>query len=363
MATSETKQLKYGWTTGACATAATKAAYEGLITGTIPKSVTIVLPKGQTPTFAVIGDQLTKDTATAGIIKDAGDDPDVTHGAAIMVKVKRGGKGVSFKAGKGVGTVTKAGLPIEPGEPAINPVPRQMMQGVIEELVAIHGEPGDVIIEISVPNGEKIAKKTWNGRLGILGGISILGTTGIVVPYSCSAWIHSIHRGIDVARAASTPHIGAAVGNMSEKLIMKTHGLVETDLIDMGDFVGGMLKYLKKNPVPKLTISGGFAKMSKMARGEMDLHSKRSKVDKAALAVHLESLGADKVTVSQAENANTALEILQLSQKHDFQLGNLIAANCLKIAHEKLDGIDISMEILLCDRAGNLVGKAADENF
>lgn len=359
------EKLKYGWTTGACATAATKAAFKALITGVFPKAVTITLPKGQTPTFAVTNTKLNKDSASAGIIKDAGDDPDVTHGATIISTVSWSDNqsGILFKAGPGVGTVTKPGLPIPPGEPAINPVPRELMTKVIEELANEHNVSPDVNIEISVPNGEKIAKSTWNGRLGIVGGLSILGTTGVVVPYSCSAWIHSIHRGIDVARATNTDHIGAAVGNMSEKLILKTHPLKETDLIDMGDFVGGMLKYLKKNPVPKVTIAGGFAKMSKLAMGKMDLHSKRSQVDKTWLASLLNTLGAEDEIVEKAKLANTALEILNDAKANELDIGNLVAEKAKQIVDDKLTDETIEIEILICDRSGQLVGRAANEGF
>ena len=359
------EKLKYGWTTGACATAATKAAFEALITGVFSKAVTITLPKGQTPTFSVTNAKLNAESASAGIIKDAGDDPDVTHGATIISTVSWNDNqsGVFFKAGPGVGTVTKPGLPIPPGEPAINPVPRELMTKVIEELANEHNVSPDVNIEISVPNGEKIAKSTWNGRLGIVGGLSILGTTGVVVPYSCSAWIHSIHRGIDVARATSTNHIGAAVGNMSEKLILKTHPLTETDLIDMGDFVGGMLKYLKKNPVPKVTIAGGFAKMSKLAMGEMDLHSKRSQVDKAWLGSLLNTLGATDEIVEKAKSANTALEILNDAKANELDIGNLVAEKAKQIVDDKLADETIEIEILICDRSGQLVGRAANEGF
>lgn len=358
MPESDSKNLKYGWTTGACATAASKAAFEALITGTFTKTVTITLPKGQTPTFDLIETELTDSYALAGIIKDAGDDPDVTHGATIIAKVTKGGQGISFKSGKGVGTVTKPGLPLNPGEPAINPAPRKMMEEAINEVAKQHNVPANVIIEISVPNGEKIAKNTWNGRLGIVGGLSILGTTGVVVPYSCSAWIHSIHRGIDVARASNVKHIGAAVGNMSEKLLMKEHGFNESDIIDMGDFVGGMLKYLKKKPVPNLSIAGGFAKMSKLADGAMDLHSKRSQVNKKMLAEKMQDLGASNKTITATRSANTALEILQLAKSSDLPIADCIANQAKEIVEEKLTDTPMNVEILICDRSGNLIGKA-----
>ncbi|RCL00850.1 MAG: cobalt-precorrin-5B (C1)-methyltransferase [Candidatus Tokpelaia sp. JSC189] len=198
------KQLRTGWTTGACAMAATKAALTALITGNFPDPVGIILPKGEMPWFQLKITSLGEDYATAGIIKDAGDDPDVTHGAIIIATVypTPPGTGIIFQAGKGVGTVTRAELLIPPGEPAINPIPRKMMCDVVEEICRKYSLPPDVMITISVPDEEKIAQKTWNPQLGIIGGISILGTTGVIHPFSCSAWIHSIHRGIDVARAA-----------------------------------------------------------------------------------------------------------------------------------------------------------------
>ncbi|MDB5562621.1 MAG: Cobalt-precorrin-6 synthase, anaerobic, partial [Hyphomicrobiales bacterium] len=191
------KPLRRGWTTGACATAATKAALTALLTGKFEDPVAITLPGGQTPAFALAQEALGDGFAEAGIIKDAGDDPDVTHGALVVARIARGvrGKGISFHAGTGVGTVTKPGLPLPVGEPAINPVPRKMMREVAEALASAHGIAPDFAITVSIRDGEKLAEKTWNPRLGIIGGLSILGTTGIVIPYSCSAWIHSIHRG------------------------------------------------------------------------------------------------------------------------------------------------------------------------
>lgn len=191
-------------------------------------------------------------TSQVSVVKDAGDDPDVTHGALIESTVRRGkpGSGITFKAGKGVGTITRPGLPLPPGEPAINPVPRKMIETAIREVA---GDDADFEVEISVRDGEKIAEKTLNGRLGIVGGISILGTTGIVIPFSCSAWIHSIWRGIDVARATGCTHLLGATGNTSEKAGQAVYGLPETALIDMGDFIGGMLKYLRSHPVERVT--------------------------------------------------------------------------------------------------------------
>lgn len=352
--------LRRGWTTGACATAATKAAYTALLTGEFPDPVSIRLPKGQEPAFALAREDASEDAAMAGIIKDAGDDPDVTHGALILSTVRKGapGSGVAFRAGVGVGTVTKPGLPIPPDEPAINPVPREMMRGVVADVAAAHGGTGDVIIEISVPDGETLARETWNPRLGIVGGISILGTTGIVVPFSCAAWIHSIHRGIDVARAMNVSHVAAAVGSTSERMVQATYDLPETSLIDMGDFAGGMLKYLRKHPLPRITIAGGFAKLSKLAAGSLDLHSGRSQVDKDFLADLLADLGAGPEDVASARDANTALEILQLAEARGLDLAGRVAERAHDIAVAQLQGADIAVEIMVADRSGKLIGRA-----
>ncbi|MGW4648411.1 cobalt-precorrin-5B (C(1))-methyltransferase [Kitasatospora sp. NPDC004289] len=353
--------LRHGWTTGACATAATTAAYTALLTGEFPDPVTITLPKGQRPAFALAAELLTPGrSAMAGVVKDAGDDPDVTHGALIRSTVRHGapGSGVVFEAGPGVGTVTKAGLPIPPGEPAINPVPRQLMRDHVAEVAARFGGSGDVVVQISVDHGEEIARSTWNPRLGILGGLSILGTTGIVVPYSCSAWIDSIRRGVDVARAAGRTHVAGCTGSTSEKVAVAVHGLPEDALLDMGDFAGAVLKYLKRHPVPRLTIAGGFAKLSKLAAGHLDLHSGRSQVDKSFLADLARQGGADPALVTAVAEANTGLEAVQLCTAAGVPLGDLVAARARRTALDVLAGAPIEVDVICIDRAGTIVGTA-----
>lgn len=349
--------LRRGWTTGACAAAAARAAWQALLTGTFPDPVELVLPKGDRPSFPLARTVLGDGSATAGIVKDAGDDPDVTHGALVLATVRRGapGAGVTFRAGEGVGTVTRAGLPLSVGEPAINPAPRAMIRRAIEEVSAEEGAPADAEVTVSVPGGEALAAKTWNPRLGIVGGISILGTSGVVIPYSCSAWIQSIHSGIDVARAAGLSHIAGATGKTSEAAVKARHGLGEEALIDMGDFAGGMLKYLRRHPVPQVTIAGGFAKMVKLAQGAMDLHSSRSRVDFARLAGWLGELGADEATIAAAARANTAAEVLELAG--DLPLGELVARRAREAALAALSG-GVEADVLVVDRGGRIVGEA-----
>jgi len=351
--------LRYGWTTGACATAATTAAYTALLTGEFPDPVRIQLPKGQQPAFALATEELSAGRAMSGIVKDAGDDPDVTHGALVRSTVWYGepGTGVVFQAGPGVGTVTKPGLPLPVGEPAINPVPRQLMREHVARVAAAHGGTGDVVVEISVDHGEELARRTWNPRLGILGGLSILGTTGVVVPYSCSAWIDSIRRGIDVARAAGYHHVAGCTGSTSERVATELYGLGEDALLDMGDFAGAVLKYLKRHPIDRLTIAGGIGKLAKLADGHLDLHSGRSQVNFAMLAGLVEKAGGGNDLADRVRGANTALEALQLCQAAGLPLGDLIAEGSRSTANDVLAGAPVEVDVVVIDRAGTIVGR------
>jgi cobalt-precorrin-5B (C1)-methyltransferase len=348
--------LRSGWTTGACATAATAAAYEALLTGEFPDPVTIRLPQ-HAPAFALAVESLGDGVAMAGVVKDAGDDPDVTDGALVRSTVRRGtpGSGVTFVAGPGVGTVTKPGLPLPVGEPAINPRPREFIRAHVAEIASRLGDSGDLVVEISIDDGEEIARSTWNPRLGILGGLSVLGTTGVVVPYSCSAWIDSIRRGIDVARAAGHPHVAGCTGSTSERVAVEIYGLPEDALLDMGDFAGAVLKYLRRHPVPRLTVVGGFAKLSKLAAGHLDLHSARSQVDLGFLA----GLAADHGQPLELADANTGLEALHRAQAAGVPLGDLVAERATDTALEVLREAPVTVDVICIDRAGTVVGRSA----
>src|SRR5262249_36808943 len=180
--------------------------------------------------------------------------------------------------------------------------------------------------------GAEMAKQTWNGRLGILGGLSILGTTGIVHPYSCSAWIASIHRGIDVARANGLMHVAACTGSTSEAGIRRLYQLPDIAIIDMGDFAGGMLKYLRRHPVPRATMAGGFATIANRAAGAGDLHSGRSQVDNRLLAQALAELGATAAQLEAARQANTANEVLAIAHAAGLPLADRIAEQARGVA-------------------------------
>lgn len=343
----ERSNLRRGWTTGACATAAAKAAYAALLGHGFPDPVQITLPGGKHAAFALAETSFTPDSATAAVVKDAGDDPDVTHGALIRVTVRRLEAGIVFRAGPGVGTVTRPGLPIPPGEPAINPVPRQMITAALHEIA----EHPAAEITIGIDDGEALATKTLNARLGIVGGLSILGTTGIVIPYSCAAWIDTIHRGIDVARATGLTHIAGSTGSTSEAAVQALHQLPETALIEMGDFAGGMLKYLRAHPVHRVTIAGGVAKMTKLAQGRLDLHSKRGTADLAALAAYAPAPLRPLIAAS-----NTVAEAFS-----HYPLGDAVAEAAWRTAAEVLTPAPIALEIVLFDRTGTLVGRYAHD--
>ena len=353
-----TTNLRFGWTTGTCATAAVNAAYTAMVTGAFPERVSVITPGGKEADLEVAFTDQGQDWVKAGIIKDAGDDPDVTHGAMIIACLRQGlpQSGVTFTRGDGIGLITKPGLPIAVGEQAINPVPRQMMAEAIDQLATALGGPRDITIEISVPDGTKIALKTWNPRLGIEGGLSILGTTGVVRPFSCSAWIASIHRGIDVARANGLIHVSGSTGSTSEKAVIARYNLPEIALMDMGDFVGGMLKYMRRNPVANLTIAGGFAKMAKLGQGAIDLHSARSQVDFTALADLAAACGYDHDMVT---NANSVLDVVQQGTlEMRVELANAIAAAAQKTALGVVAGAAVNIEILVVARDGQINGTA-----
>ena len=343
-------RLKRGWTTGACATAATKAGLYALWSDEKLDVVSITLPKGEQPLFCISFFEQKIDGVEVGIIKDAGDDPDVTHGSLIKVKVQETDNGIEFCAGPGVGIVTKPGLPIPVGDPAINPMPRKFISEIINETAKLFNKLPNIKVTISIPDGENIAKKTWNPRLGIENGLSILGTTGIVRPFSCAAWIASIHRGIDVAVATKTSHVAGCTGSTSESVVQSLYKLPDHAMLDMGDFSGGLLKYLRRHPIQKLTIGGGIGKITKLAQGAKDLHSKRSQVDFEIL-----NKWSTEFNLGKIKNVNTALEALEICGP---KLAEIVAKKALERINEQLLNSNVICDVVIIDRAGNIVGRA-----
>lgn len=351
--------LRSGLTTGTCATATSLAAATLLLGGAVNDAVEVTLPKGRIVTLRLeFCRVVAQGTAEAGTVKDAGDDPDVTHGALVHAQARlTETPGVAFKAGEGVGTVTRPGLVLGVGEPAINPVPRQMMTAHLGQLAAAYGYGGGFEITLGVEHGAALAIKTMNPRLGIVGGLSILGTSGIVRPFSCAAYIASIHQGIDVAHTNGYDHIAACTGNASEDTIRRLYGLPDIALIEMGDFVGAVLKHLRKVPVARLSLCGGFGKISKLAAGHMDLHSRHSAIDLPKLAGWAASLGADEHLQAQIHSANTSQQALAQALAVNIPLGDEVCRQALAFARSVVPAT-VEVEVIAIDRQGGVVGRA-----
>jgi cobalt-precorrin-5B (C1)-methyltransferase len=362
---SEQKQpLRTGLTTGTCATACCLAVGHLLLGKVCKTTASVTLPKPKDASKQVdieltVVEHRGPNAAYAETIKDAGDDPDATHGATVWVSVSLVSQlGICFIAGAGVGTVTRSGLLLDVGQAAINPIPRQMMSEHLTHLAQVYQYAGGFEVTIGVINGAEIAKKTMNGRLGIVGGLSILGTSGIVRPYSCSAWIASIHQGLDVAAANDYAHIAATTGNTSEAFIGQYYALDDMQLIEMGDFAGAVLKHLKKAPVKRLSICGGFGKISKLADGHLDLHSGKSSINLPHLADIALSLGADSHLVKAIKACNTSLEAVGLCQAEGIDLASAVCQNALIFAQQMIPK-SVQLEIFAIDRQGRLLGTAA----
>jgi len=352
--------MREGFTTGACATAASLGATRALIHQQPVEAVTIHLPAGRDATFALARCELSPQQARCGVIKDAGDDPDATHGAEIISTVAwRDEPGLNLTGGSGVGVVTRPGLGLDVGGPAINPVPRRMIS---EHVVA---EAGDLLdtrglrVEISVPRGEEIARKTLNARLGILGGISILGTTGIVKPWSTAAWRASVMQAIDVAAANDQRHIVLSTGGRSEKYSMRQlPDLPELAFVEMGEFTGAALKRCVERDCQAVTLAGMVGKFSKLAQGHFMTHVAGNQVDLVFLATIAAECGASGAVQDEIRAANTARHFQEIVLAHHLRgVFDRIAAD---VRTRSLDLVEhrLHLECLLFDFDGTILGSA-----
>lgn len=353
-------QMRHGYTTGACSTATTKAALIALITGEAQEQATIHLPVGRDATFTIEKCEIMENSVRAETIKDAGDDPDATHQALIVSTVSwMDTSGIILDGGVGVGRVTKPGLQVPVGEAAINPVPRKMIVSTVQQTLAEFQMDRGVKVVISVPDGEEIAKKTLNVRLGIIGGISILGTRGTVIPFSSSAYMASIVQAISVAKASSCEHLVLTTGGRSEKYAMELFSeLPEEAFIEMGDFVGFSLKQCKKQGIKKVSLVGMMGKFSKVAQGAMMVHSKGSAVDFDFLADIAKSVGASEELVNEIVHANTASQVgdLMVEANHNEFFNKLCEACCHSALKEVKGGLE--METAIFTMKGQLLGRA-----
>ena len=306
--------LRTGWTTGTCASAAAKAATTALDTGRVQHAVEVALPDGQRVSFPVDECTLSKNQAQAQavVVKDAGDDPDVTHGARLTATVRwRQEPGIALDGGVGVGVVTKPGLGLELGGPAINPVPRAMITQAVGEAVDL--SKNGVTVIISVPDGERMARKTTNARLGIIGGISILGTTGIVRPFSTASWRASVEQAISVLAAQGEDTVVLCTGGRTEKGAMKLlPHLPEVCFVEVGDFTGAALRKAAEHHLGQVVFVGMAGKLTKLAAGVLMTHYTRSKVDLALLEDITRAVGGPDDLAAQTGKANTARHAAEL---------------------------------------------------
>ncbi len=312
------KALRKGFTTGTCAAAGAKAAAHALFGAMLGKrlrparSVLVSLPRGGELKVPVNRVLLEKGSARASVIKDAGDDPDVTNKAEFATEVKITGSAgrIVIKGGDGVGTVTKPGLKIRPGRPAINPVPLKMIRRAVREEMERFGVSPSVRVTVTVPEGSRLAGKTMNPRLGIVGGISILGTTGIVEPMSLAAFTHSIYCGVDVAVAGGLKEVVFSTGRSSEKAAERLLKLPEPSYVLTGDHMGSALRYASnRKAIERVVIAGQFGKFTKLSAGNFETHCSDSSVDFAFLARLARKKGAGENIIERILGANTAREV------------------------------------------------------
>jgi cobalt-precorrin-5B (C1)-methyltransferase len=353
----ERRGLRTGFTTGACAAAAAKAATRLLVQGSPLSAIETTLPNRDKVTFALTRSERTPTAAVASVVKDAGDDPDCTHGAEIVAEVRLSKQaGVTVLGGAGVATVTKPGLGLEVGSAAINPVPRRNITEMVLEELAGSAWPG-AIVSISVPGGEEMAKKTTNARLGLLGGISILGTSGIVKPFSTAAYRASVVQAIDVARERGVEEIVLTTGGKSEAHAMKLHPNLPVEaFVQVGDFIGTGLRHCARRGVRRAIVVGMIGKLSKMADGKMMTHAAGSEVNMEVLASLAAELGASAGLCAQIRAANTARHVLELCAANG--LTTITSSICRRVVeHGRAHaGGNLEVSSLLVDFDGSLLG-------
>ncbi len=360
------KVLRYGYTTGVCAAAATKAALIGILEGRVPEAVSVRLPIGRYLTLKVEdGRTLGEREAEASVIKDAGDDPDVTDGVKVIARVRlEEGEGVVFRAGEGVGIVTKPGLAVAVGEPAINPVPRKMIQNEVEQLLG--NDSFKVVVTISIPGGEEIAKKTLNPRLGIVGGLSVLGTTGLVVPYSPEAWIATITSAMSVAKACGINEVVLCSGRTSERAHRRVFCLPKESYILMGDFVEHSLREAARFGFKKVQISSQWAKLLKVARA---LTTPASSKSPAGYTTHIRDgritpeealriLRRAGLSLRPRQKFNTAREVYEwLKNSHEESLREVLKglSQMVKCYARRFLSKETEVSVFLVDYLGGII--------
>ena len=353
------EKLRTGYTTGTSATAAAKAALLAIINQTKIETVDVKLPKGSFIKIPIHLCQFDKNGAKCSVIKDGGDDPDVTHGAEIVVELSFTDKinEIEIDGGEGVGIVTKPGLGLELNKAAINPVPKKMIKENLREIIDKHLVKKGIKIIISVPKGKELGPKTDNPRIGILNGISILGTSGIVIPFSTASYAASIRQNIDVAIAMGDDTVVLTTGGRSEDFAKKIVDLPEHCFVQMGDFSGYTIQQCARKEIKKAYVVGFIGKLAKMAAGVKQTHVKGSKVDMNFLAELAKKCNANKITIESIKKANTARHVSEIIIENNVkgffeEICNETYRHMRKHSEEK-----VPLDVILFDFDGNILAR------
>lgn len=353
------QKLRTGFTTGTCATAAAKAALVSIITKKRIESIEVLLPKDKRITINVASCRFDNNTARCSVIKDGGDDPDVTHGAEIIADLQitdHSGQ-IEIDGGIGVGRVTKPGLGLQIGSAAINPTPEKMLIQNLTEIGKEILQKNGIRVIVSVPKGAEIAPKTDNPRLGIMGGISILGTTGIVVPYSTASFAASIRQSLDVTIAMGDNTVVLTTGGRSEDYARKEISLPDHCFVQMGDFSGYTIQQCAKKSIKTAHVAGFIGKLTKIAMGIKQTHVKGSKVDMDFLADLAKDCNANNKTIDEIKKANTARHVQEIIIEN--KIDGFFVALC-KMAYDQMrmhSENKVELKVILFDFDGSILGR------
>ena len=353
------EKLRTGYTTGTSATAAAKAALLSIINQTKIENVDVKLPKGSFIKIPIYLCQFDKNRSKCSVIKDGGDDPDVTHGAEIVVELSFTDKinEIEIDGGEGVGIVTKPGLGLELNKAAINPVPKKMINENLREIIDKYLLKKGIKVIISVPKGKELGPKTDNPRIGILNGISILGTSGIVIPFSTASYAASIRQNIDVAIAMGNDTVVLTTGGRSEDFAKKIVDLPEHCFVQMGDFSGYTIQQCARKEIKKAYVVGFIGKLAKMAAGVKQTHVKGSKVDMNFLAELAKKCNANEITIESIKKANTARHVSEIIIENNVkgffeEICNETYRHMRKHSEEK-----VPLDVILFDFDGNILAR------
>lgn len=359
MAEQQSKKLRTGFTTGTAAAASTKSAVLAIINQKKIDYVDVTLPKGSSIHIKIHDCQFDKMKAKCSVIKDAGDDPDVTHGAEIVVDISltKNVNQIEIDAGEGVGIVTKPGLGLEINKPAINPIPKKMIVENVMEVAKYILQKNGIKVVISVPNGKELAAKTDNPRLGILGGISILGTSGIVIPYSTASFAASVRQNLDVSLAMGNDVVVLTTGGRSEDFAKKIVDLPDHSFVQMGDFAGYTIQQCAKKGIKKAYVAGFIGKLAKIAAGAKQTHVKGSKVDTNFLATLAKQCKGNEDVINQIRKANSARHVQEIVIEN--KIDNFFYKVCLEVYKQMRAHSDekVPLEVIMFDFDGKIIGR------